>query len=225
MDLNEKKVYEDFDTIRKTLEQTKKDYNGLSVILFRYGLVQLILITLTIILGNVFRYFGNLGGFVRISVGLNILAAVYMTVFFLKIYHSENMTSNKYYLSCIGMWGIITIALPFINFAIRGIIIVLDIDNANYYLLIKEQDHSLLINMLLFCFCMIICGFITEKKGCIVASLLILFVFLDLNILYFNTNISKIGTSVFTIFYYACITIGYIGLSYMLRWRSKHGNK
>jgi len=223
MDLNENKAYEDFQTIRKTLEQTKNDYKGLSIILFRYGLIQLILIILSIVLGGFIRYDGTLGGSVILTV-LNILFPIYMTVIFLKVYHLENMTSNKYYLSCIGMWGIITIALPFINFVIRVSIMVLAHENSGY-LLPKQQDHTTLINMLLFCFCIIICGFITNKKGYIILSLLILFIFLELNILYYNTEISEIGTRVLTIFYYSCITIGYIGLSYMLRWRNDYGNK
>jgi len=223
MDLNENKAYEDFQTIRKTLEQTKNDYKGLSIILFRYGLIRLILIILSIVLGSFVTYDGTLGGSVSTMV-LNLLFPIYMTVLFLKVYHSENMTSNKYYLSCIGMWGIITIALPFFNLAIRVTIMVLASENAPY-LLPKQQDYTMLINMLLFCFCIIICGFITNKKGYIILSLLILFIFLDLNILYYNTRISKIGTNVLTIFYYSCITIGYIGLSYMLRWRNDYGNK
>lgn len=221
MALDEKKAHEDFETIRMTLDQAKKGYNGLYELLLRYGLVQLILCVFSIVMGNLLR---NFSGFGFISLVLNILAAIYMTVFYFKVYNAENETSNKYYLSCISMWGIIAITLPFINIAIRGTILAISSDKA-IDLLPKIQEYNMIINILLVCFSFIICGNISNKKILIISSIIILYVFLNLYILYYNTNVSEIGTAALTVLYYICITLGYIGLSYMLRWRNKNGYK
>lgn len=219
MNLDENKAYEDFTTIAKTLEQTKKDYNGLHKILLRYGVVQLILCMLSIVLGSFLK---NHTAFGFISLFLDIMAAIYMMSVYFRIYNTENITSNKYYLSCLSTWGIMAVSLPFLNLAVRWIVFTVSPQNV-IQLLPKMEEYTMLINILLFCFCFIICSFITNKKSLIILSLIILFLFIILDMLYYNSNISELGSSILTIFYYACITIGYIALSYTLQRSHKNG--
>lgn len=221
MELNEKKAYEDFESIKVTLDQAKKGYNGLYEILWTYGVIQLILCVLSILMGSLLK---NLVAYSFISLLLNTLATIYIMIFYFRLYNAENTTSNKYYLSCISMWGVITIVLPFINIAVRVTILAAAPDQA-IILLPKIQEYNMIINILLVCFCFIICGFICNEKVLIILSIIILFVFLELSILYYNTNISEHGTTMLTVFYYICVTLGYIGLSYLLRWRNKNGYK
>ena len=87
---------------------------------------------------------------------IDILAAVYMVLFYFKIYKSEKMISNKYYLSCISMWGIIAIMLPFISFAVRVVLMLVVPSEKEIILLPKLQEFDMLINIVLVSFCFII---------------------------------------------------------------------
>ena len=219
MNLEKEKAYDDLTTITETLEQTRKDYSGLYEILWRYGAIQIALCVFPIVLRKVW---GDHSSFGFVALALGILAAVYMLIIYFKIYNKENITSNKYYLSCLGMWGVIAVALPFVEIAVRGIILAVSPERA-LDLLPRLQEFDMLINILLVCFCFIICGFIVNRKGLIILSIIILFVFITLDMLYYNSGVSGRGPAALIIFYYICITVGYLGLSYILRWSSKDG--
>jgi len=217
MDLDAKKVHDDFAIIARTFEQAKKSYNGIQEILLRYGIVQLILTIISVVLGSSLK---NHTGFILLF--LDMIAAIYMMTVFFRVYKAENITSNKYYISCLSTWGIIAVALPFINIAARWIIFAVYPEGV-IHLLPKMQEYTMLINILLFSFCLIISSFIINKKSLIILSIAILFTFITLNVLFYNTNLSELGITTLTIFYYVCITLGYIILSYTLRRSNKNG--
>lgn len=221
MNLNEKKANEDIETIKMSLEQAATDYSGLSKILLMYGIIQLVLTCLTKITGH---FILDSGWYVYIPFTLDMIASIYMVYYYLKIYNKEIINSNKFYLSCLTMWGSIAILLPFIEFFIRVIINFVAFDKG-LELTLRLQEYSMLINMILVCFCFIMCSFLIKKRLLVIFSILILFVFLTLEILFLNTNISYEGTIVLYIFYLMSNTIGYIGLSVILRRRIKNGYK
>lgn len=219
MVLDNKKAYEDFETIRTTLEQSKKNYGGFSILLFQYGFIQLILIVLSYALGSLIFYDSR---YSMILFALEIIFDLYMIVLFLKIFRDEKLTSNKYYLSCISMWGLITISLPIISLVVR-VTVIFFASNVSNSAMVKLVASTGDIDILLFCFAALICGFITNKKAYIAMSIVILFTYLELSALFFDTSLSALGEQVLYIFYNTIISVGYIVLSIILRRGIKNG--
>ncbi|HZK27299.1 MAG TPA: hypothetical protein VFD00_07170 [Thermoclostridium sp.] len=216
MKLNKDQAYTDIQTIKKTLESTKSNFEGFYTILLLYGVFRLALFIIASPMILFFRNSMNHRFLPFIIFLINILISVSILIIYIKIFKGEKDVSNKYYLSCMATWGIIAVVLPFIMIAVRcGIILFLP-SEFTLGTMSKLAEFNMLINIMLVTFCFIICSILTNKKWLTGISLLILFVFLLLDIVFYNT-MKVNGTLAVYIFYNVVTTVGYIILAYVLK--------
>lgn len=222
VNLEKQKAQQDFETIKTTLDQTRTNYNGLQKLFLRYAIIQSFLLLCNLILGAAFKLYLQ---YPFLPITISMITAIYMVFYYFKIYGQESTASNKFYLSCIGMWGIMVVAFPFIDFALRILTgFLITPDYLNQATLLSVQ-FSYLIEILLVCSCFIICAFLLNRKILIAAAVILLSAFLTVDLLCFATDTTQIDTNSFHLFYYACIILGYLFLSFLLRRRNSHGHQ
>lgn len=219
MRLNGEKANNDIQTIKETLDRAKSDFNGLHTILLYYGVTQLASMIITLLIVSIFNPSKGSVIYTFLPAIISAIASVFILFIYIKIFRKEKNTSNKYYLSCLAMWGSMAVFLPFIMLAVRIGIYLINSQGYKPDTPVRLYEFEMLINVMLVCFCCIICSFITNKKWLAGTSLLILLTFLVLNISFYST-ISN-GAFVLNIFYFSITTLGYIALSFMIR-KSEH---
>lgn len=220
MKKNIEDTLEDIFIIKNSIGNAKGNYNKLYKILIAFGVVNLIYYLTTIILSIMFKPHMIQPHF---NIILNITIYTFLLIYFTKIYREERKSSNKYYLNFLSIWAIVTFLLPLLLFIIRIII------NFNIHLeekgrsLIQLQYLSMLSNILLLCFCIMICGYILKKKRFIVISTVVLFIYLMLSSVYNNIgytmNYSEIDITfpLSGIYYHLAVSIGYIIIAMILK--------
>ncbi len=219
MKLTINKAKDDFEIIRQTLEQSEKRKYDLSNLLLKFGFINLIL-SIFSISEIAFSWSINNIMTLVVFVTFKVLLYIYITIVYFKVFKAVHMSSNKYFLGFLMTFGVIGIIFPYVNTLINIIGYWINISMEN---LMRLMYYNSLLNITLFCISFIICALIINKKiliffACIIFSL---YIFVDVFEIYINFNKLDIGVtgiinSIFT-------TLGYIGLSFLLKWR--HNNE
>lgn len=223
MELTQKRVYEDIEEIKNTIECSKRKLTGIYKLFLAYGIFQGLVLLL-----NLFTVFiGGRDGIVAyFNLGVEMIAVVAVTGLFVKIYKVEKDTSNKYYLSTISIWGVIAVAMPFLVFAARLVIIVWGKNIALEALPILT-NYKMVINMLLVCAATISVAYVIDKRWMVVLAIIVLFGYIVIDLfpqalfLISIKNGIQIEMSISTIFYYVANVLGYIGLGFLLLCQEK----
>lgn len=226
MELTQKRVYEDIEEIKNTIECSKRKLTGFYKLFFAYGILQGLMLLLNLL--GIFIW-GQNGIAAYFNLGVEMAGAVAVTGIFVKIYWDEKDTSNKYYLSSISIWGMIAVAVPFLLFAARLVIIASGKDMA-LEALPALANYKMVIHMLLVCAAMISVAYVIDKRWMAVLAIIVLFAYIlaglfSQEFFYIPVKSIQIQVNIAEIFYYAANTLGYIGLGFLLlRQEKKNGN-
>ena len=226
MELTQKKVYQDIEEIKNTIECSKRKLSGPYKLFFVYGILQGLMLILNLL--GIFIWHGN-GITAYSNFVVDIIVAIVMTGIFVKIYRNEKNTSNKYYLSVISIWGMIVVAMPFLLFAARLVIIISRV-NIGIESLSDLTNYKMIVNMLLACAATISVAYLTDKNWMVALAIIIMFVYILANLFsqvlfYVPVKNIQIQVNIAEIFYYVINIFGYIGLGFLLlRQEKKSGN-
>lgn len=224
MELSQKKIYNDIEEIKTTIECSKRKLSGPYRLFLGYGIVQGIIFILNLT-GSIIWNPDN--GIPYFNFAVEMAGAGAVVILYLLVYGREKHTSNKYYLTAISIWGLIAAILPFLMLAARLVIIVWGKNFAVHSMYLLEE-YKMLINMLLVCTAMIMTGYVVDKKWLTVLSMLLLFCFVIINIfpdVYYSLSIKGIERQVTLagLFYLLVNIWGYIGLGLLL-YREKNAD-
>lgn len=227
MELTKKKIYEDIEEIRETIECSKRKFSGPYKLFLGYGILQAALLGFNVI-GMVIWGANNETAYFNFAVGM-IGAMITATLYFL-LYRMEKKSSNRYYLVAISTWGIIAIAMPFLLFAARIAIMVRG-QGAAVETLQTLEEYKMLVSILLVCVAMIMVGYITDKMSLLVTAVIVLLCFIVLRVLPESSFLISVKENVTleitfsALFYYIANIFGYIGLGMLLKYQEKkYGN-
>ncbi len=221
-----------FQIMKDTLAQAKTDYSGLYKLWLIYG-----------ILNTAAVLFGYLGTFLIMnSLQLlgqalillqNLAVPILLIVYYIKIFKRDNCTANKYYLSCLALWGIPAVAMPVFTIILKGgAVLLFSPGILSNEILGKLNSFSFLLNMFLLCLCYIICAFVLNRKWIALIGLAVLFVYLGLDVFAdmgsFRIEFayragSYINFSLSSVFYNASIVLGYLAAGLMVKGFHKKG--
>ena len=219
-------------TIKKFIGQAKTNCRVLSNILMFLGVINLIYFGTTIIGGMILEPY-EFQGFYNITIALKTVMYILFFVYFIKVYREEKVSSNRYYLSFLSILIGVTVLLPLLIFIIRNMFDYnVPIEKVSEFLM-NLQWLSTLSNILLFCFSMIVCGYIIRKKRMIFTSGILLFLYLITALIYnnviFTIGLTKTPSSISLSELYYCLTtsIGYIIIATILKYGviSSNGDK
>lgn len=207
----EDKVCEELKSIYGTIEQAKKKYTGLYILFITYALVQGISIIMQFAARLVL---GADAITANINMFKDLILYIVMIFIFIQVYRKERNLANKYYISCISIWGIIATSFPIIFFLVRMMVLVFDNSNA-IIVLPRQADYRLLINIILFCLAIIITGVVTERTWILLCAVIYLFFAVSLISL---PDLSIDGSN--SLINYILYIAGYISLGILL-WKQE----
>ncbi len=219
-------------TIKEFIGQAKTNCRVLSNILMFLGVINLIYFGTTIIGGMILEPH-EFQGFYNVTIALKTVMYILFFVYFIKIYREEKVSSNRYYLSFLSILIGVTVLLPLLIFIIRNMFDYnVPIEKVSEFLM-SLQKLSTLSNILLFCFSMIVCGYIIRKKRMIFTSGIFLFLYLITTLIYnnvvFTIGLTETPSSISLSELYYCLTmsIGYIIIATILKYGviSSNGDK
>lgn len=227
MELTQKRIYEDIEEIRETIESSKRRLAGPYKLFFAYGILQGLVLVLNLFATVFWRASGIESYF---NFGVEMVFAIAVTFLFVKVYKEEKDSSNRYYLSTIGIWGIIAVVMPFLLFAARLVIMFLGKDMA-MEVLQTLADYKVVINILLVCAAMITVAYVTDMRWQVILAILVLFGFILANLFPQALLTIPIGRNIqlvmkaSIVFYYVTNVLGYLGLGFLLLYQErKSGN-
>jgi hypothetical protein len=226
---NNDKALEQISLIKNVIDETKIKWETLSNILFYYGIMNLIFYLIQY--GSSFFSFHN-QAFSITELILEKAAIIGLFIYYMYSYRKEKATANKYYIGILNLCGIILFAIPFIMSIISIYYILINSDN-----MIKAQSYSILINqemtanIILFFFCAVICGLISQHHGITAISVIIMSIYLilssvfkDSSLSYSLTNSASIDFPLYGIYYTIVTSVGYIVLGLTLRKQGRSVN-
>ena len=215
---------ENIDIIKNSIGEAKENKDRLYNILMILGLMNLAYYGIRVIAAIMLNA-QTFGKFYNISYSLNIIAYAVFFIYYAKMYKKEKFNSNKYYLGFLNVFAGVTFLLPVFMSIINKVYFFAISDGIATDHIIKLLDMSMLSNILLLCFSIIICGYILKKKSMFFLSVVILFVYMILSLVYshigYTVGISEtpVTFSLLGIYYYLAISVGYIFVAMLL----KHG--
>ena len=209
--------------MKDTLSQAKTDYRGLYQFWFIYGAL------------NLCSY-----GFARLAASFpenfliailyaaeNLLSSLLLIIFYIKIFRREYKTANRYYVSCISMWGIPAVIMPVLSYLLSLGLFIFQPDLwISGRIKTNLWDLNYMMDILLICLCFIICAYILEKKWLIVVGAATLIAYLTLRILTeFNITVitftmengNTSTTYIAPLFCQICTIVGYFFAAFMVR--------
>lgn len=216
MELSTAKIFKDIEEIKDVIECTKRKYTGLYKMFFSYGLIQGMKQILKFASISIWRT-GGICGYV--NMGLELICDLFVLLYFVKIYRTEQRTTNTYYLSTFSIWGVITVSTSFLMFGVRLFVILSKIDTG-LQLLALLSKYEMLINMLLICTATITVGFIIDQRWMIVLSIFILFVFMITDVFSIDGS-TQMKVNIATAYYLLITIFGYIALGMNLLLKEK----
>lgn len=221
MDLTQREAFEDIRQIRETIECSRRKYSGLYKLFFAYGILQGILFA-CIAAGNFIWGANDGNGYFTLVT--EMIGAGIITVVYWKIYGQEKDTANRYYLTTISIWGMITILMPFLMFAVR-LVIAFSGDQSAAGALPLLMDYGMWTSILLGCAAVITVGYLIDRRWMTVLAAGILLVSLMIRILpaAFTVDLRQniIEIPLFSILYYVINIAGYIVLGFLLLYQEK----
>lgn len=230
MDGNIDGALEDILIIKNSIEKTKSNYTILYKIFMIYGIVNLIsnlptTIELLMLKPSEIPVYFNL-----IS---NITIYIFFLIFYIKIFKNEKISSNKYYISFLSIFAGVSFLLPLILYAIRTLIGLTSSGEKIGSSFIYLESLSMMSNILLLCFCIIISGYILKKRGMLLISSVVLFIFLILSSIYNNIGYTiifsdyHVNITLLSVYYRFLESFGYIIMAMVLKYaeRTKNGAK
>lgn len=170
------KAIQDIDNIRNMMEESKVHYRGLAKLSVVYG-VYCLLESLTL-LGSLY-----MSKYIYAILILRISMLVLLTASFIYIYKTEKQCTNRYYLSLYGIWAMLGIMLP-IMFTCSDVLCgVFHIESA-------FSAMGIPVDVVLFSVFLLVCAYVTDKRRLIPVSVVILFVYIMLNTVWWDRGVS-----------------------------------
>lgn len=216
MELSKEKICQDIEEIREVIECTKTTYAGLYKMFFTYGFIQGMKQILKFASVSLWQA-GGICGYVNL--GIDLICNLYLLLCFVKIYGNEKGTTNRYYLSTLSIWGVLSISVPFLMLGVRLTAVLCKVDTA-LQLLPLLSKYEMLINMLLVCTAAIAVGFVIDQRWMIAVSMFVLFVFMISDMFSIGGS-TQMKISIAAAYYLVITIFGYIGLGMMLLLKEK----
>ncbi len=170
---------ENFEMMKNTLAQAQTNYTGLYRLWLLYGALNLFS-ALSGYLGVHLIMNGAQGAGRLLMLLQELVIPVVLVVFYLMIFRRESRIANKYYLSCLALWGVPAVALPVFTEILKTVLGLLRPSGLSD-ILGRINDAGFLINMFLLCLCCMICSYLLNKKWMMLIGLILLFAYLTLN--------------------------------------------
>ncbi len=215
---------ENFEMMKNTLAQAQTNYTGLYRLWLLYGALNLFS-ALSGYLGVHLIMNGAQGAGELLMLLQGLVIPVILVVFYLMIFRRESRIANKYYLSCLALWGVPAVALPVFTGALKIALCFLRPSGLSD-ILGRISDADFLINMFLLCLCYMICSYLLNKKWMILIGLVLLFVYLTLNFFSdlsgFSVTLkyqaeSSVSLSFSGLFYHVLMVFGYLAAALVVK--------
>lgn len=205
----EQEAKNQLELIKETIAGAKIEYHSLAVFFLIYAIIQGALYVSPLVLAN-FVAISYVGG---INFVINVICSCIMLYTFIRTYNMEKYSTNRYYVSCICIWGGSVVILPWLSQIVRVMLVIMNVDNANTVML-KLNEYEFVIGIFLFCVACIIAGSILRTFKIvwypIVFSLICLFIGIANNWSSETIQYMQISVAYF-------IVLGYIILAIILK--------
>ncbi|MDW7649761.1 MAG: hypothetical protein SCK29_01305 [Bacillota bacterium] len=222
---------DDIRIIKNSIGESKSRYEKVYKFLLLLGIVNLGGFLLETF-GLMMLSFPTLDRYFIFSFIINAVMYLLLFVYFVRVYKEEKISSNKYYLGFLSIFAGIVFLLPILKILMRFLVSLAVHYQSIGKAFIVLNDISMISNILLFCFIIVLCGFLLGKRSMFFASSIIFLFYLIISVIYsditFTLPFSKrpdgYGLSLLWLYYSCAISIGYIILAILLKNRSRVNN-
>lgn len=219
MDNNIEMAIENINTIKHTIENSKTHESNLYRLFLFYGIYNLILFLI-----NIATLFNVIPVNIAALSSLFILASLF--IFYIRIYIAEKNSSNKFYLTFLNIWIILSLPLDIIFFGIELIAHTSLINGSefDYLSFTSVQYYS---NMLLFSICLILCAYLLKRKYLILLSIISITIYLLIDTCFKNIGFispysnGNVQINFNSAYHILVVTLGYIVLGLYLKYNRR----
>lgn len=158
---------------------------------------------------------------------ITLIIYIISFISFIRIKKSKTDDINKYNFIFFNVCAFIFLVLPILCIFLRLVLIKNNFDADIGSILVKIQTLSMLLNIILLCFCMTVISSIYRNKILLFVSLIVLIFFIILSTFYSNKYLmfSNINISIIGLYYYLILTLGYIYLAFISNYKENKLNE
>ncbi len=214
----------DIGIIKSSIRENKNPYINLCKFLLFIGIINLIYY-LAIHIGIISLDIKMFQKYANVTLVLKASTYILLLIYFIRIYKKENKSLNTYYLGFLSIVAGIILFLPLLKFLIRVMAIFIE-PCVSGEALLQLEVINITANILLFCFIIILCGFILRRQIMFLISATIFFIFLIITTFYgdvrYTFSFSQGGSLyLYSTYYSLVVSIGYIIIASVLKSKYK----